>query len=74
MIVILVMFSFTLIFIFCHFDFPANVCLFVRSFVCLFFSFERPYYIRIARKILCSVGVSRKGGILPYLALTVMCP
>ena len=42
-----------------------------QLFVCFSF-FEQPDYMRIARRILCSVGDSRKGGGLPYLALTVI--
>ena len=42
------------------------------------FSFEWVDYIRIAHRILSSVGISRKGGrgggALPFLALTDMCP
>ena len=41
------------------------------------FSFEWVDYIRIAHRILSSVGISRKGGrggALPFLALTGMCP
>ena len=47
-----------------HFDFPANV---------YFFDFSSSKLYTALPRILCCVGVSRKGA-LRYLVVTVMCP
>ena len=64
MILILVLFSSTLIFIICHFDFPA---------VCLFFIFRAAglYAYCTENSLFCRCFPEGGGG-LPYLALTVI--